>query len=118
MTLNAVGVGGGHDVRLPVETSAWAEEIDPGTSYSFEMRLRAIDGGGSRPGFTIWLGNGDETQTALVSVEPARTTWSFPDGPGFAVLDETDNATDFVTIRVVHDGTSGLNAVYRDGGRR
>ena len=111
MKLKTVGVGGGHDIRQPTDTSAWAQEVDPGTSYTFETRLRVTDQGGTQPGFTFWLGNGVASQTAVLQIR----TDEVMHGRTTAVLHEGDNATDFVTIRIAHDGDTGLQTVWRNG---
>ena len=111
MTVDTVGVGGGHDVRQPVDTSAWAAEVDPGTSYTFETRLRVTDQGGSSPGFSIWLGNGVAAETAVVQVRTNQVMW----GTNTQLLNEGDNSADFVTVRIAHDGATGLHTVWRNG---
>ena len=111
MTVKTVGVGGGHDVRQPTTTSAWATEVDPGTSYTFEVRLRVTDQGGSQPGFSIWLGNGAASETAMVQVRTDHVMY----GRSTQVLHEGDNSTELVTIRVAHDGDSGLHTIFRNG---
>ena len=110
MSVRTVGVGGGHDVRQPVDTSAWAMEVDPGTSYTFETRLRVIDEGGSAPGFSIWLGNGTAAETHVVQVRSGSLSWGSD-----TVIHEGDNQSDFVTVRIGHDGATGLATVWRNG---
>jgi len=111
MTVDTVGVGGGHDLRLPVGTSAWAAEVGPDTSYTFEARLKVTAQGGSDPGFTFWLGNGVAAETAVVQVRTDEVMY----GRTTQVLHEGDNAAEFVTVRIAHDGETGLHTIYRNG---
>ncbi len=110
LTVKTVGVGGGHDVRQPVDTSAWAAEVDPGTSYTFEARVRVTNEGGADPGFTIWLGNGEASETAVAIVGMNDIRWGRN-----TTIHEGDNSSDFVTVRIGHDGATGLATVWRNG---
>ncbi len=90
-----------------INNVAWAEEVDPGTSYTFEAKLRVTSSDGANPGAVLWLANGVER--IIVRVDTASTTqWTGN------LLDEGDN-TELVTIRVAYDAPTDGYYVWRNG---
>lgn len=87
--------------------SAWEAEVDPGTSYTFETRIRIIATNAPNPGATLWLANG--TTRIILRVDANQTaTWSGQ------VLSEEDNSTDFVAIRIAYHAPTDLYFVWRN----
>lgn len=115
-----LGQGGGRffDFQQPNGASAWSSEVDPFSSYTFEVRLRVTggvegvaNGGVTNPGATIWLANGVDRGLTVVRTDEVR--WAI--SPDDVVLHEGDNSSEFVTLRVAHDGPSGTYSIFRNG---
>ncbi len=88
--------------------SAWADEVDPTTSFTFEVRLRVTASAGPNPGAILWMANGE--QRVIIRVDTnAVSTFSG------VLLHEGDNSTELVTIRVAYDAVTDTFHVWRDG---
>ena len=91
-----------------INDGAWADEVGPATSYTFEIKVRVLSTGGSNPGAILWLANGAER--IILRVEEDRiVTWSGD------VLHQGDNSTAFVVVRVAYDAASGAYDIWRNG---
>ncbi len=101
-------LGGQQSITMQAD-SAWANEIDSSTSYTFEVSLRIVAGSGDNPGATLWFANGATRMILLVGTNGVSTLLNG------TPLDDSDNSADFVTIRVGYDAVTGLYYVWRDG---
>ncbi len=87
--------------------SAWAAEVDPETSYTFEVGLRMIATDAPNPGASLWFANGGTRLILRVDLN-GLYTWS-----GQQLSDE-DNTADFVALRVAYDAARGVYFVWRN----
>jgi len=91
-----------------INDAAWADDVGPETSWTFEARIRVLSTAGSTPGATLWLANGAER--IILRIEEDRiVTWSGD------LLHQGDNSASFVDVRVAYDAANGGYDVWRDG---
>ena len=87
--------------------SAWANEVTPASSYTFEARVRVIESNAPNPGIVLWITNG--ATRIILRVDAQQTvTWSG------LVLSEEDNTSDFVDIRIAYHAPTDLYYIWRN----
>lgn len=90
--------------------SAWPASIDPGTSWTAEIKARVTASGGKYPGMTVKMENGTRNVSLLISENGIfwRTT----------VLDTLatglDNASEFHSYRIAYNAPLQFFHVWRD----
>lgn len=115
LLFDTLGALGENSIRLGPTLSAWNDEVGRETSYTVEVRVRVTEQGGDAPGFNLWGGSGKFEHSAFVSVELDRVIYGVATEPELArVLHSGDNSTEFVTLRLAQDGTTGQTYVWRN----
>ncbi len=112
LTYNTVDFPNGTHTIEQTEGSAWANEITPDISFTFEVRLKVLAVGGLGPAISFWFANGGGNSTgALVRVGPNKIRFGYIPRE---VIYTGDNTQEFITIRIAYDGKSQSYSIWRN----